>query len=393
MSPFTARIQSLRLPLLPLMLAFAIVAVGISIFVGFRHDYVHYAAQWDWIMEGKNPWAELPQHLKNAYGPLHNAIALLYTINDYLPKILFALCGVLTSYLLLNRTDEGGAIRLQPSTVFVTLAFVLHPITLFVCYYFSINDSVCALLLVLALIAREKNHLVSAGILIGVAALLKFYPIIFAPFLMITAPRVITLRPMIAAVATFVVGMAAAYLIWGTDIFAPLLFASDRGASYLSIFRFVQGRPDLFGGPEVVQSILASNTLILLGIAVIVFLFLFFAGANWLTAMVIGVASILLFYKAAHRQFYLPWIATYAFMIASTMNPEMRRIARNLCPGIICLAVTTAFIYSNGRFEHVSWEFLQTHVSIPTFIFVGGGVVASLLPYARNLRLSFRLRW
>ena len=57
--------------------------------------------------------------------------------------------------------------------------------SIIVSYIYGINDSLIALLVIIACEARRQNKMTITGALLGLGALLKFYPILFLTFFFI----------------------------------------------------------------------------------------------------------------------------------------------------------------------------------------------------------------
>ena len=78
-----------------LLAALSALALLVTILGGIRHDYVYYLQQWQLVLDRADPWSG-----NNAYGPLHNAFALLVPLHPLAPKLLNAACLLLANALL-----------------------------------------------------------------------------------------------------------------------------------------------------------------------------------------------------------------------------------------------------------------------------------------------------
>ena len=88
-----------------LLVACAAVALGLTVSGGVRHDYIYYLEQWQLVLGGQDPWST-----NNAYGPLHNAFALLVPIHPLAPKIVTAAALLLASGLLVLTLERDRAV-------------------------------------------------------------------------------------------------------------------------------------------------------------------------------------------------------------------------------------------------------------------------------------------
>ena len=102
-------------------------------------------------------------------------------INPLVPKILFSGSSLIILIMLQTRRNLIGKIDNQ-DLLFILLIYPLFPFTIIISYIYGINDSIIALLIILACTMRRQEKMVATGTLIGLGALLKFYPILFLPF-------------------------------------------------------------------------------------------------------------------------------------------------------------------------------------------------------------------
>jgi Gpi18-like mannosyltransferase len=101
---------------------------------------------------------------------------------------------------------------------------------------YGLNDALVAALLTGAVIFRHQNKYKTSGILIALAGPASSNSTLFSYCrffrLRMTNPKRYSLS---AGLLFFILGMAAAYLAWGSSIFHPFLFGSHRGPKLLSI--------------------------------------------------------------------------------------------------------------------------------------------------------------
>ena len=373
--------------LLGFVLAYAIAAVALALVTGPVHDYKFYQRQWFVILFGGEPWSH-----SSTYGPLHNLFAYVFWIWKPLPKVLFALCGAGCSYLLLKRLLAENPPDLRRRVLTLLAAFPFNPLVIFATYYFGQNDIVCALLIVLAFLCRERGWPLLAGLCIGIAALEKFYPLVFGAYLMLDRDRVIGLRVFVSAVVVFAVGMAASWLVWGPKTFWALQFASGREAKLLSIYRFLQCFPDLVGGEAAVQAALGANFYVMLAISAVGFVGLHALGATWRTASALGVLPIFAAYALGHPQFYVSWMIPVCWIIIAERGEAVRRLGDALFPAALTLAIIQ-LVYGTTGFMNREWAWLRCYVSLPFLAAVLWGVWFGVRALWQPPKLGLRLRW
>lgn len=391
--PLIGRAFGWRAPLLPIFLLYAVSFFGFALINAPPGDYPLYMVQWEHVLEGENPWAD---HgiAQNAYGPLHNAFALAHYLSPLLPKAIFALSSIFSSFLLLRRIADDGHITIGWRSIFLALAFPLHPLIVFSSFHMGFNDVVCMALIIIAFSLKESERQTLAGAAVGLAALMKFYPIFFAPFLMIGANRVIQLRAGVAAGLVFIAGMAIGYAIWGDAVFTPFQFAAGRGAKLLSIYRAIEAFPQLVGGEEIVRFLLDTNKYAVLGAAAGIFLLLFSIGARWNIAAVIGVLTILTAFKVGHQQFYMPWLAAYAWLIANPKSRDDLVVAKRLAPAALWLGIFACIYEAASHMQYADEQVLDDYISIPSFIIATLSIVAAIRAIWRKpVLFPFKIAW
>jgi hypothetical protein len=177
----------------------------------------------------------------------------------------------------------------------------------------------------------------AAGVLLALAALLKFYPLALVPFFMLEG-RTLRLRGGLAALAVFALGMAVACAIYGADALAPILFGAERGPKLLSILNALNAA-DLTGwAREAVSLLIGWNSVLVLATVGALFAVFWSRGTSWLEASVLGLLAMLLVYKTGHQQFYMSWVVLVAALpLLNTPNSD--RLARLCLPMLVFIAL------------------------------------------------------
>lgn len=94
-------------------------------------------------------------------------------------KLPYLLCDLAIAYILYKYFDDK---KLGKKAA---LIWLFNPFTIVLFYIFSNVDIFAVLLTLLALLFSKKNNYGMAGVLLGIAAGFKLYPILFVPFLML----------------------------------------------------------------------------------------------------------------------------------------------------------------------------------------------------------------
>ena len=170
--------------------------------------------------------------------------------------------------------------------------------------------------------------------MIGLAALVKFYPLLLLPLFALDGRR-LRWSVIVSGLAVFCTGVGLALAIWGDGLLHAMMHGANRKAKLLSFFSSLE---NMRVKNELVSWLSEHNAaLVVAGIAV-VFICARRAGRNWLEAAVLGYLVMLTLYKVGHEQFYLPWL----FMIAALPllnEPSADRMAIILMPAVLLLSL------------------------------------------------------
>lgn len=322
--------------------AFCVFSVWLCLIVGSVHDYRHYQNQWADIWMGLDPWVRMVDgnsvRNSNAYGPLNVLLAPVWAFYVMLPKVFFVglVCAVFAILL-----DQSRKAEVEPNTAriwFVALMFPMLPLVVISIVAYGNNDIFPAFCLIMACALTTKDRPIGAGIWIGLGALMKFYPLIFAGFLVARQAGRLDFRTLSAAVFVFALGMAISFAFWGSSIFMPLQFGAERGPKMFSILRFLSAFEDLRGS-AVLEHLIEKNAFYVLGVAALVALHGWLARLEWELTLLIGVLSVFAIYKVGHPQFFVSWVAVQAWILASRTEGPAYRVAWNLLPITALLAI------------------------------------------------------
>lgn len=339
----------------------ALMMVWLTLLGEVQHDYRLYVRQWELVLAGANPWAT-----DNAYGPLHNLLASLLPAGPFAPK-LFMTASFVGAVLLLAKARLRATVGAGSKAARMGQFFLLVPgnfLTLASVCVFGLNDSLVASLVLGAVLARHHGRAGLAGFLLGLAVLLKYYPIFLVALLAVEQGR-LRARLLLVALATIGVGLALAILAWGDAFLAALMFGHARPARILSILAALGQVGPALGLADGLVWLERINTPCVLLAGAGGLLAALHWRLHWLEAGVIGLLSVLLTYKVGHQQFYLTWLCLVAALpIAGT--PSAARLARLCLPLAVFLSLFQ-LSYFIPAYDFEAAERVRAYAGFPAF--------------------------
>jgi hypothetical protein len=178
-------------------------------------------------------------------------------------------------------------------------------------FAYGLNDTLAASLVSFALLARVRERDVAAGVLLGLAVLLKYYPAVLVPWFALEQGRLRWRLP-VAAGVTVGLGLAAAAGVWGSSLLTAFTYGAAREPKLLSVLAALQAKPELVGGRDVLDVLIRFNSVSVVFVVVLSFAFGLRLRLHFLEASVLGLLATLLTFKVGHPQFYLPWLCMVA---------------------------------------------------------------------------------
>ena len=308
----TAAVFPLQRRFLILLLGSLVSFLGIAAFSGSRYDYVAYQYQWSNILQGQNPWMNLPTG-PNAYGPIYNAFSAAYGLHPLLPKALFVV--VLFSFsAFLSSTKK--TVKTAP------LLVALSPFSLSIVAVYGFMDVLPGTLLALSicLIGRHKDF--ASGCLMALSIFSKFYGLLAIPLVIL---KLAFDRPS-SRVWRFTAGLlsvSAVVLIQsvfnhGSSFLVPVIWSGQRDPSLFSIAR-VSGVDQL----STYASVLLSAVVFL-----IAGLFFYFRRRVVFEEYLLSLYCLVFaFYPLGHQQFALLLVLLLA-LVWSRETPAQRQGSR-----------------------------------------------------------------
>jgi len=244
---------------------------------GVQHDYKAYITQWQLLLNGDPPWST-----NNAYAPVHVVIGYLLPLHDLAPKFLFVISMLAANYLLVqdlltirgfDRINLVYLLCIPANILFIGMGII-----------YGLNDGFVAALLVFAVLLKLRSHSKLTGLFIGLAALMKFYPILLLPFFALDYKK-INYEIIISGIVTFVAGFVAALIVWGTGPIAPVVFNSSRGPSLLSVLLALR---TTFGETGIINFLIQYNTFFVIAGIIGTFAYIWCKNYSWLEGVVLG---------------------------------------------------------------------------------------------------------
>lgn len=363
--------MSRRLVLLTL---YSIAALVLTIVGGVRHDYIYYLEQWQLVLDHLDPWST-----NNAYGPLHNAFALLIPLHPLVPKIVTSAGFLLANGLLVI------ALRDRPwrewRTVYL-LAFAANALPIVSVYWFGNNDGVVAALVIGAVLARRERQMLLAGLLLGLATLDKYYPALLVPFFALDDRRIDT-RLILSALGTTLVGIGICIAVWGNAYIEAVRFGVSRDATILSIFRSISVIGHNFGFGDLADTLVKLNSPLVLLVWIGAIVLAWRRREHWLVASTWGIFAVLLTYKVGHQQFWVTWVALVA-CLPLVNSATADRLARLSLPYATFLSLfQLGFVLIEPQYYRGPNEWVKDYVGLPSLLLGAWTLWAFLRPAPR----------
>lgn len=342
-----------------LLASYSAAALVLTILGGVRHDYIYYLEQWQLVLAGLDPWST-----NNAYGPLHNAFALLVPLHPLAPKLLTA-AGLLAAngLLVLALLRERPAAEWR--TIYL-LAFAANALPVISVYWFGNNDGVVAALIIGAVLARRSERMLLAGLLLGLATLDKYYPALLIPLFALDARRLDT-KLILAALVTTTLGMLAGILLWGQAFIEAITYGISRDATILSILRPISVIGRNLGVGATTDLLVKFDGPLVLLVWIGVIALAWRRRDNWLVASCWGFLAVLATYKVGHQQFFVTWVALVA-CLPLLNRPDADRLAYLSLPYATFLSLfQLGFVLLQPQYYRGPWAPITSFVGILSF--------------------------
>jgi hypothetical protein len=309
-------------------IAFVSVGVFLVFFRGSIHDYVAYERQWYLINSGYPDLAT-----DNVYGPIHFVLAYLWSVNSLAPKLIMFLLLSISFAPLFYRLAHTETKRTK------LLFFCLLPfnfLTLSISGSFGLNDTLVAAFVLACILSYAQSYFKLAGILLGLAILVKIYPLVFLPFLGLRNRKLIW--PLLySSILTVLIGYSLAFYIWQKSVVSAFLFGIERDPKYFnylgSWFYRLNRQYDSW------LSFLSDWNAYVCVIALLLLFVLFFLKRfDSIATGFIAFLILMTLYKGSSQQYFLPWVSVWGYMLL-VKNETTQRLASFATPYVCFLSM------------------------------------------------------
>jgi len=350
----------------------------LTIYTGIQHDHIWYLREWIEESKGQNPW-----QVVNPYGPIQVLLGYGIRIHFLIPKLVMVWLFMLANFYFY--TSQRGDLLTCRKRLYFLFLIPFNFLVVNIVMIYGLNDTLVASLVILAIDAKIKNRSKLAGFLLGIATLLKFYPLLFILFWAFDR-RKFDFRLLYSSCVTISVGMILTFQIWGLKILYSLVFSLERSSSLLSpleiLKQFYLHNPDFQFQTEVFNHLLPINRFLIqynfvfcLGATALVMFFSWKLYLHWYEISLLGTLSFLAVYKVGHPQFFLTWLILLLPLIFSNTYSSQKLLMKAI-PLIVFLE-----LYQIGFFLSKSYSTKWT------FMYYNAGVV--YLPIVLFTLLSF----
>jgi hypothetical protein len=345
------------------VLSFVAIGMAWLVATGYSLDYgMYYLRQWHTILAGHNPWQPGKGFVPNFFGPTHLLFFPFVAIHDMIPKLLFGACFFGSVYIIIKPLIESKPIDSVP-LIAALVVLALSPYLWAVSLHYAHNDIVVALLCVLGLVSHSNHRLGRAGFFVGVAILYKFYPAFILPFLAIDKEG-IRLKPLVVATATVLTVFVAAYVLWQSSVFDPLVSPAIGLPKWLSIFRAMQAYPLLTLGIQNIERFSIALMLLASGIVLLI-CYVWSVPAN--IGATLGLLAALLFHTRGHQQYYTTYILLICYCLTMWSDQRSRSMFWASLPFVFFLTWFETWYTFTRRFNLKYLEALRDHIGLVAF--------------------------
>ena len=144
--------------------------------------------------------------------------------------VILFMCSILI-YLFVLRSRLSSRFALVYLLIYLFLNFLVFNIVAI----YGLNDAAVSAIVLLSIIARFKNLSRLSGVLLGIATLIKFYPIVIL-FLIAIEKRRFNPKVLLSGLITICLGLSFSAYVWGSALFYSIAYSAVRNPDLLSIF-------------------------------------------------------------------------------------------------------------------------------------------------------------
>jgi Gpi18-like mannosyltransferase len=275
---------------------------------GSLHDYKLYIAQWNLVLSHQDPWST-----DNAYGPLYNLLAYIMKYFGVLAPKYFSII-VWSSFFLFCWYLTLRSRNRFPKIIFLFLFGIANFLVFCMVFLYGSNDSLVSASVGFALLFYLRGKTILPGILFGLAALIKFYPLLLIPFFILDS-RKNSFKAGFIASSIFVLGMVGSFFYWGKSTLHPVMFGIDRGPNLLSILNTIQAHSKGSGNTAILSFLIHTNVILVVSVLALCLYLSYKNEFSTIQGVAISLPIILLSYKEGNVQYYLTWLAVVSILV------------------------------------------------------------------------------
>ena len=302
-----------------------------------RHDYSFYTLTWESFANNEN------KVVHNGYGPIHLLLSYLFKIHYLVPKILFGFSFIFLSYLVFkNIVKKKEKILL----IYFYITLQCNFLIISGVFFYGLNDALVTFFFIFSILFYLNQRFIFSGIFISIASLIKFYPVLFVPQLLIMNNKINF--KLFLTIITFI----SSFLILFSFLFdyklllEPLSFGSTRGPKFASIIASLNYS---FPNNEVVNLLIKYNSYILIMSVFLVYIFTFIKKTDLFFSIIFLNIVILTIYKVGHTQYYIPLMVLSSLLLM--FEKKYLEIFKILFPLILLLSLTTLGYSLTGGYD------------------------------------------
>ena len=302
-----------------------------------RHDYSFYSLTWESFASNED------KVVYNGYGPIHLLLAYIYKIHYLAPKVLFCFSFIYLSYLVFKK------IITKNKNILLLYFYLTIPCNFLIIscvFFYGLNDAFVTFFFVFSILFYLNQRFIISGIFISIASLIKLYPILFVPHLLIMKNK-INFRLFFTVIAfIFLFLIFFSFFFDYMLLLEPLSFGSNRGPKFASIFASLNYS---FPNNQIVTFFIKYNSYVLILSVFLVYIFTFIKKTELFFSIILLNIVILTIYKVGHTQYYIPLMVFSSLLL--TYEQKHLEIFKILLPLILLLSLTTLGYSLTGGFD------------------------------------------
>ena len=304
---------------------FSLFLIAILFYGDARHDYALYILTWKAFLNGDS---YIPY---NTYGPLHLVLSYLFQIHYLLPKIMFGIFFLYLNYFLFKNILDKNEKKL---VIFFFLTIPCNFLIISIVFFYGIIDSIVSFFLIFSIIFKLRRNYYLSSVFLVIATLIKIYPILFLPFLILEKER-INIKILFTTILTIIFALSIFSIFYGIDtIFEPFIFGGSREAKFASIIASL--KIDL-NNNNIILILEKYNFFVVVISLFCIFLYCFYKKTNWLISIILSYLIILITYKVGHLQFYIGLVVISGFLLS--LDKKYFEVYKILFPLIFLLSL------------------------------------------------------